>query len=247
LKYVFANHRTWYKNPVGKLVYLASTLTDHIIVVSKSEWTLIESALGKKLSDRYVLVYNGIPSNQVVKPVMRPAKLRGKVIFCSTSRLVDAKGVRELITAFTRLAAELPNVHLWIAGDGPQAEEFKKLSTSSTIEFLGYLKNPLPCLAASDVFVHPSYHEAFSLSLVEATKLGLPIVACAVGGNPEIVDETNGILVAAKNSDALYAAMLKLAEDSDLRKMYGDASRKRFEQDFAFETIVENEVIPLYG
>lgn len=248
LKYVFANQNIWYKNPVGKLVYCASTLANAIAIVSQGEWRLIEQTLGRGLNKkRFVLIYNGVLDKQVVA-FKRPGELTKSIIFSCSSRLVTTKGIGELIKAYKNIHSTYPNTHLWLIGDGPEAESFKLMAKDEpSIEFLGFSDNPLTYVKASDIFIHPSYNEAFSLSLIEATMLGKPIIACDVGGNSEIVhDGSNGILVSVKNVVALKDAMEKLVMDSDKREKYGKASRKYYEEQFVFETIVKDKYIPLY-
>jgi glycosyltransferase involved in cell wall biosynthesis len=115
------------------------------------------------------------------------------------------------------------------------------------IVFHGFSINPLPQVAIADVFVHPSHNEAFSLSLIEAAKLGLPIIACNVGGNPEIVaDGQNGLLVPPQNPDALYRAMKQLATNRTLRLKMGAAGEEKYHEGFEFETIVKEKYLPLY-
>ena len=75
LKYVFANHKKWYKNPVGKLVYFASKLADRITLVSFSEKKLIEDALGQSLPAKYKVIHNGVVDSY--KPINKyPIKIR---------------------------------------------------------------------------------------------------------------------------------------------------------------------------
>lgn len=247
LKYVFANHQTWYKNPVGKTVYLASKLAHAIAIVSLGEQQLIEKSLGKKLDERFHLIYNGVP-DLPVKPTAKSEDLKGKVIFCATSRLVKAKGIGELLSAFKNIYATNKNVHLWLVGSGPEEKKFKKQAEDSTaIEFLSFRNDALEYVAACDIFVHPSYNEAFSLSLIEAAMLGRPIIACRVGGNPEIVhDNQNGLLIPPKDEVALENAMKELLNDAFIRDDYGSHGRKLYEENFRFEDIVKQCYLPLY-
>jgi glycosyltransferase involved in cell wall biosynthesis len=244
LKYVFQNHTVWYKNPVGKLVYAASRLANSVTLVSNSEQQLIESALGHAVPSNFEVIHNGV-LDEKIRPVSRKADV---IVFCATSRLVTAKGIGELITAFKDLSTQYANIRLWLVGDGPEQEKFKKLADShDQIAFTGHSDAPLTYVAACDVFVHPSYHEGFSLSLVEAAMLAKPLIACNVGGNPEIVkDRVTGSLITEKNSQELMDAMEQLIEKPELRKQLGNNARKLFVQDFQFDRLVKERFIPLY-
>lgn len=247
LKYIYANHKTWYKNPVGKLVYATSRLADAITLVSHSEQRLVSAALGKTLSNHYVVVPNGVV-DRAVTPYAGPLKKVGSFTFCATSRLVTAKGIGELIDAFALFVQKNPEAQLWLVGDGPEADKFKKQAGDTPgITFFGHSDTPLEFVASSDVFVHPSYHEGFSISLIEAAMLSKPIVACNVGGNPEIVhDHETGLLIPEKNASALLAAMETLYNQPSLAANLGAGARQLYEKDYQFDKIVTDTLLPLY-
>lgn len=241
LKYIYMNHKRWYKNPVGKLVYLASKLADHVTIISFSEKKMIEEALGKTLPVNYEVIHIGVTDNY--KPSTRKDD---RLVFVSTSRLVKAKGIRELIEAFKLIND--PNVVLKLYGDGPDATYFKSLASGvKNIEFLGHVDDVIRALRNSDVLVHPSYHEGFGLSLVEAEMCGLPIIACNVGSIPEIVrDGVSGILVRPKNTKDLAKAMSFVIKSPKLRTDMGEAGRQIFLSNFQFDKIVIEKFLPLY-
>lgn len=245
LKYIFQNHRVWYKNPVGKLVYLSSKLAHHITLVSKSEKRLIEAQIGHTLPSKYIVIHNGV-NDQYSK--LKPAQTKKKsTVFVATSRLVTSKGIGELIDAFKSLSHSEKS-ELWLLGEGLEEKKFRQQAgDTTTIKFLGFPKNALQRVADADVFIHPSYHEGFSISLVEAAMLGKPIIACDVGGNGEIItNNRNGLLVAARDSEALRKAMLELLKNSTKRKKMGIESREIYLTDFVFSQIVEERFVPLY-
>ena len=77
--------------------------------------------------------------------------------------------------------------------------------------------------------------------------LGLPIIATSVGGNTEIIiNETTGLLVPAKDSQALRRVMARLYEDAKLRSKLGSSAREQYLGQFVFSNIVSSEFIPLY-
>lgn len=242
LKYIWQNHSTWYKNPLGKLVYLASHHAHNVTLVSNAEKHQIETTLGHSLPKKFTVIHNGA-NDTPVQPVKRP---KGSTVFVATSRMVTAKGIGELIQAFRRLSVKTPE--LWLLGEGPEKKHFQEeAGQAKNIKFLNFPTNALDYVAAADVFVHPSYNEGFSISLVEAAMLGKPIIACNVGGNPEIViNNKNGLLVKPRDVDSLYAAMTELAKQSELRDSFGKQSRTLYEKDFIFSQIVTERFLPLY-
>lgn len=248
LKYIFRNHAVYYKNPVGKLVYLTSKLASSITLVSDSERQLVAAALGRSdLPERFQVVHNGITPTAIPAKEL-PDRQKGSFIYCATSRLVNAKGIGELLTAFNSVHAQHTDTRLWLVGDGPDMAGFQKMAAGdSSVTFFGHQDAPLPYVAAADVFVHPSHHEGFSLSLVEAAMLAKPIIACDVGGNPEIIrhDDT-GLLVPARSADRLRDAMLTLYQDRQLASRLARSAHRTYERSFTFDRIVGERFTPLY-
>lgn len=242
LKYVYMNHSTWYKNPVGKFVYIVGKLADQITIESYSEKRLIEQSVGKTLPKNYSVIHIGVVDTY--KPVKR--KTTNKVIFVSTSRLVEAKGIRELIEAFKSIDSSTAVLRL--CGDGPDAAEFKSLAANTdSIEFLGHVSNVAEVLQNADVLVHPTHHEGFGLSLVEAEMCSLPIIASNIDSIPEIVkDGVSGILVKPRSVKELAQAINLLIESPGRRRDMGQAGRQIFLDNFQFDIIVKEKFLPLY-
>lgn len=245
LKHVWKNLRIWYKNPVGKLVYIAAHFAHAITVVSKSEQRLVTTNLEQSSVVRKLqVVYNGVldTANAYIPSNAHP------FTFCVASRLVVDKGIGEVIDAYKLLVVDLPDSQLLLMGDGPDAAKFKEQAKDiPSIIFLGHQSEPLVVMAEADVFVHPTYHEGFSVALVEAGMLGLPIVATSVGGNVEIINNNHtGLLVPIKDTFALSQAMRRLASDASLRRTLGHAARQQYLENYQFDHIVVASFIPLY-
>ncbi len=247
LKYIYANYPIWYKNLIGKLVFGCSKLAHCVSMVSKSEQKLVTAALGKSLPSNHKVIYNGV-SSKPIKKVSRPTNAQKDIIFACSSRLVVTKGIGELIEAFILAQKTLPETRLYLFGEGPDENKFKLLANDNRrIEFKGFPDNALAQIADCDVFVHPSYHEGFSISLVEATKLGLPVIACDVGGNSEIIrNNVNGLLVPSKDAEALSKAMTNLAANKQLRAKLSKASEETYKRDFILEDIIKEQFLPIY-
>lgn len=247
LKHVWRNIGIWYKNPVGKLVYLAAKFADVITVVSNSELRLVGNNLNKDnhIRKKMHVIYNGVED---VSSKYENNDHKGQFVFCTVSRLVTDKGIKEIIEAFNILSTEHPKLGLEIIGDGPEEEKFKKIAKDSkNINFRGYQKDPLEYIASSDVYLHATYHEGFSVSLVEASMMKVPIIATAVGGNLEIIhDNQTGLLAPVKDVNALYEAMKLLYKDDKLRQKLANNARIQYEKNFQFDQIVKEKFIPIY-
>lgn len=246
LKHIWKHVTIWYKNPVGKLVALAGRLAHSITVVSRSEQRLVTVNLSphSPLRAKITVAYNGVEDRHDAYPRARHASFT----FCIAGRLVVDKGISEAIAAFGQFHAAHPSSQLLLVGDGPDRAEFEQQAKQLPIHFLGHHTDPLPEVVRADVYLHPTYHEGFSVSLVEASMLGLPIIATNVGGNPEIIHhETTGLLIPAKDSAALASAMARLYEDPNLRKTLAENARQQFIDQFIFRQIVAEKFIPLYN
>lgn len=247
LKYIYVNHGSRIKNPIGKLVFICSQLANTVTLVSNSEKNLVTKTLDRPLPSNYRVIHNGVRSEDI-KRVPRIPSHRNDVIFACTSRLVKTKGIGELMRAFIKTQERYPTCRLYIFGEGPGEAQFKKIATNNErIEFKGFPPNTLNQLADCDVFVHPSHHEGFSISLIEAAKLGLAIVACPVGGNTEIITNGyNGLLVPVSNVDVLADAMIKLAKNPNERHKLGNNAKRTYRREFILEDIIKEKFIPLY-
>jgi glycosyltransferase involved in cell wall biosynthesis len=174
------------------------------------------------------------------------------IVVAFVGRLIYAKGVQDLISAFSRVKATAPEVILLIVGDGPYKTNLENLAyqtkCASSILFLGQRNQDevIDLLSATDIFVNPSYSEGLGISMIEAASIGLPIIATDVGGTREIVTtDKTGILVKAGDVRQLAEELCRLRADRELRGKLGDNARMLVEQKFNWDKITE-EYIKLY-
>ncbi|MBU1260892.1 MAG: glycosyltransferase [Planctomycetes bacterium] len=135
-------------------------------------------------------------------------------VFATAGRLAPTKGQHYLISAFARIKKQLTNAELLIVGTGELKDELAKQAADwgcdSSVHFLGRIKNMPEFYSAIDVFVLPSVAEGLPRTLIEAMAAGVLCIASDIGSIPEILDNGRlGLLVPAKNADALADAMLK--------------------------------------
>jgi len=127
-------------------------------------------------------------------------------------RLVAEKGLRELLDACRTLSATRPRLRLVLVGEGPMREEIvARLAADTTLQVtLAGAQPPAEVarwMSASDLVTLPSYSEGHPNVLVEALACGRPVVATPVGGIPEVVDAESGILVPARDAQALATGL----------------------------------------
>ncbi len=165
------------------------------------------------------------------------------ILIISTGRITEEKGFGDLTDVILKFA-EQKNVKFIIIGKGSYLETMKdrlQVQINNKQVFLtGYQKNVDDFLSASDVFTILTWHETLCNSVIEASGAGLPVVAAAVGGVPEIIDDNkSGFLIKARDTENAYRRLLRLVEDSALRKKFGSNGREKIKSVFATEKIVQ--------
>jgi glycosyltransferase involved in cell wall biosynthesis len=147
-------------------------------------------------------------------------------------RLVDQKGCDDLISAFAALVAEGAPVRLVIVGDGPLRPALEArvvdLGLADRVEFLGFRDDAAALMATMDIVAVPSLFEPFGIVAVEAMVQARPVVASAVGGLTETVEDgVTGRLVPPGNPQRLAEALRDLVRSSATRLQMGRAARQR--------------------
>jgi glycosyltransferase involved in cell wall biosynthesis len=198
---------------------------------------------GWDVPEHVVTVHNGIVA------LSRPGAGRGvrerlglaadDLVVSMVTVLRRGKGHDAAVAAVSALDDRFPRLRLVIAGDGPDREEIERLAEplGSRVVMTGHLDEVMELLDATDVLLHPTHLDAFPTALLEAMAAGVPIVATAVGGIPEIVEPgTSGVLVASPpDPGAIAGALAPLLEDEQLRRRLGERGRERFEREFTAE------------
>ncbi|MFQ5677961.1 MAG: glycosyltransferase family 4 protein [Gemmatimonadota bacterium] len=164
-------------------------------------------------------------------------------------RLVERKGVEVLVRALPRILARRP-ARLTIVGEGSRERNIRAAATASGVEpvirFAGHVsREELSRLYATcDLFVLPAVVDAkgdtegLGVVLLEALRFARPVVASAVGGIPDIVqDGRSGWLVPPGDPAALAGAILRIAADPEAARRIGEAGRRRVERRFSWERI----------
>ena len=166
-------------------------------------------------------------------------------------RLVPKNGVEYFVRALPEIRRRVHGVRARLIGDGPERERLemlaRELRVEESLEFVGARPHAeMPeLLGSGDLAIFPSLMEATSVAALEAMACGLPVVATAVGGLAEIVDEEVGTLVPPADPDALARAVATLLADADLRKL-GAAARARVTARWSNDRLVERH-LEVYG
>src|SRR6266566_672968 len=230
--YAFASHfsraseRLLYKDIERALAPLAT----RVVCVCDAEARLARS-IGPR--GRVRVVHSGIapPAPGGVAPQLAELGRRGPVIGALTL-LRPGKGLQTLLAAAPLVLERHADVQLAIVGEGPDLEQLREqaraLGVAGAVHFLGPTRDPTRELRGMDVFVHPSWAEAFPYAILEAMALGLPIVASDVGGiGDAIVHGESGLLTPPRDERALAKALAELLSDRQRAAKLGHAALAR--------------------
>jgi glycosyltransferase involved in cell wall biosynthesis len=193
------------------------------------------------------VIYNGIDPGPPADPRMRRMRrdslgISDDMLLVGTvARLDPVKNLATLIDAIGQVAGRR-RAGLLVIGDGPERQALETIARESAVpaatRFLGHRDDAREWLAACDVYANSSVSEGVSLTILEAMAAGLPVVATAVGGTPEVVDESCGRLVPPRSARAMADAIMALAESPALRRDLGRAARARVEDRFTIDRMV---------
>ncbi|MGQ9531461.1 MAG: glycosyltransferase [Desulfotomaculales bacterium] len=223
--------------PVALANRVMSRLWDGVIAVSEA---VARQVLAQGLpAEKVRVILNGVRLERFDVGGSRQQAREGfgfgadELVIGSVGRLAPEKGFDVLLEAVAVAASRL-NRHLrvLIAGDGPcraQLEaQARRLRLGPRVLFVGHYQDIPRALAALDLFVLPSRHEACSLALLEALAAGVPVIASRTGGNVEVIGESGAaLLVPPGQAGELANAICLLATDPELRRRLGRLGRER--------------------
>lgn len=163
------------------------------------------------------------------------------------AQLIGRKGHRYLFSALPEIIKEFPSVKTLVFGKGPLQSQLEGLvceqGISDCVQFAGFRTDMDRILPNLDIVVHPALREGLGVSLLQAALVGVPIVASAVGGIPEIViDGETGYLTQPGDVDAISSSILKLLRDPELARQLGENGRKLVFSEFSVDQMVEGNL-----
>jgi glycosyltransferase involved in cell wall biosynthesis len=255
---------TWHVDPSYDLDNLRSTWNyrllemtsmralDHSIAVSKataSAWVRRCVFSSQRATDTITVVHNGVDVARLKRvDSIQAAKAKhgwdGRLAIGSVGRLEAAKGYEFLLRALPEIFKSNAEVVVRIAGSGELLGQLKALAAElglgDRVEFLGFTANVKDFLESIDIYVQPSLCEALPMAILEASAVGVPVVASNVGGVAEcVVDGQTGFTVPPRDAEALGKAIAKLVFDSTLRMHMGMAACELVRENFRNDQMVE--------
>jgi glycosyltransferase involved in cell wall biosynthesis len=223
---------------------LTARLADAVVAPSEATAAELRADYGVR---EVTVIPNGValpPS-----PTAAPRHLSGGPLIAFAGRLRTRKAAAVLLAAMPSVLARVPGARLLVLGGGEQeaavAAMVRRLGLAAAMELPGVLPRSevVRRLAGADLFCLPSTYEGLPLAILEAMSLGLPVVATAVSGNPEAVEHgVSGLLVPPESASALADALVELLLDPERRVRMGAAARRRVEERFAIDGVVDRHL-----
>jgi sugar transferase (PEP-CTERM/EpsH1 system associated) len=232
---------------------LSRLVVDRYITVSQdlADWLVRDIGVPRR---RVAAIYNGVdtarffpaPAEGVLPDGFAPP---GSFVIGTIGRLEQVKDQPTLAAAFCRLIARRPELRqrlrLAIVGDGnlrgPLERMLAEHDASALAWLPGYRSDAPALLRALDLFVLPSQREGISNTILEAMATAKPVLATAVGGSPEIVEDgVTGSLVPPSDPEAMAARLLAYVDDPGLAVAHGRAGHARVLERFSLAAMLDN-------
>ena len=174
----------------------------------------------------------------------------GKTLVVVVARATYQKGLDILVRVVAQVLRSRNDVHFVVAGEGPLLDSIRALAREQKVDaymhFAGHVASPYTLLHAADLFLLTSRWEALPISIVEAMRAGLPVVAADVGGVRELVDSETGAVVPMGDVGAFSDHVLRIAAADDLRAQMSRAALKRGQEERFSPAFVHKEFERLY-
>lgn len=225
-----------------KIERLAAKWTNHIICVSDYDRQL---ALNYSVASEVKLrtIHNGIPLIEDTN-IAYPDK--GNVVnIIMVARFSEPKDQKQLLDALYNLDCR-DRCLVRLVGDGENLAATKSHAIQlklTNVEFLGTRTDVINLLSQASIFVLSSNWEGFPLTILEAMRAGLPVVASDVGGVSEaVVDGQTGYLIPRGDAKYMAHCLEKLINNPELRVDMGKKARERFMQNFTIREMIEKTI-----
>ena len=192
------------------------------------------------------VIYNGLDLAEYDRLPCEPLVIRdtSEVLLGSAGRLTRQKGQLVLVELARELMRRGRSVRILVAGKGPRRDALlnraRELGVEKNIILTGFVNNMRSFMATIDIFLLPSLWEGFGYVLVEAMASRLPVIASRVSSNPEVVvDRRTGFLIDKVSAEGLAEKVETLIDDPELRREMGEEGRKRVEEEFSLDGMME--------
>lgn len=236
--------------PIGKSWIARARYRSADCILANSQWVADQAAASGAPRGKLRVVHEGAEVPEPLKPAQRAQARRrwgvaeGTPLLGCVGVLLPDKGQECLIRALVEVRKDFPEARLLLAGDGPCREKLQKLAEelklTEAVIFAGFVKEVESVHAALDVFLLPSFFEAFNNSLLAAMAYEIPSIAFSRGALTEIIEEgKSGLFVSGPDVGEIRGAVKRILQDRDFAGKLGAAGRTRVSENFTAEHMVE--------
>jgi glycosyltransferase involved in cell wall biosynthesis len=232
--------------------------SDRIITISNRQRDEIAHTFRIASPDKVSVIPLGLELDDLLATTSRDRTLREALGWRSDAfvvgyvgRLVPIKDAATLLAGFAALVSQCPHARLLIVGDGELRASLESttrdLRIDSYVHFAGWRRDLTRVYGAMDVVALTSRNEGTPVAIIEALAAGVPVVATAVGGVPDVVrDKETGLLISPGDPTALANALLRLSSDAELCQRLSASGRQDVAQRFGSKRLVA-DIAALYS
>lgn len=178
------------------------------------------------------LVYNGIDLTQCI--AKKNTQIVSRVKILHVGRFAPQKNHEMMVEAFADVVRDYPNSELDLVGDGDLVNNVRKkvteLGIQERVHFVGLLDKVYEKMSESDIFILPSKYEGMPITLIEAMATGLPIVATAVGGVPDMIENGKSGILVGVSKEEITKGIEDLIKDVKLRETVSNGALRKAAQ-----------------
>jgi glycosyltransferase involved in cell wall biosynthesis len=242
-------------NRLARFIFVE--LIDRLICVSEKNREARAARLYTP-SEKTRVVVNGVDPDDfmAIDPAVL-SRLRRDLRIPTTARVVGSvvrfnpeKGLNYLLDAMPAVLARCPDSYLLLVGDGPLRTELEnqatRLGIRERVRFAGFHADPRPYLALMDAFVLPVPVGSMSIGLLEAMAMRRAVIITFGGAGEAVAHEESGLWAPPRDPQALAQSIIRLLENPELARAYGEAARQRVEEQFS-ATAVARKLSSIYN
>jgi sugar transferase (PEP-CTERM/EpsH1 system associated) len=235
--------RVWFRR-------FAYEIADRVFAVSSQLRDLHARRTGFAGS-KFAVIHNGVDRQRFFPDAETRVRTRmelglsdGEFCIGCVGNFFPVKGHITMLQSLKRFAANVKDWRLVLIGEGPERSQLESFvdghpEWKQRVSFLGLSHRVPEMMNAMDLYVLPSVAEGISNSLLEAMATGLPVIATATGGNPEVViDGESGLLFPVGDADALTDHLLLLEAGRDRRRLLASQALRRVQKEFSLESMI---------
>lgn len=209
------------------------------VAITPITQTSIEKYYGLN-RNKVPIVYNGIDLTHCI--AKKNTQIGSQTKILHVGRFAPQKNHEMMVEAFADVVRDYPHCELDLVGDGDLVNSVRQkvteLGIKEKVHFLKLLDNVYEKMSESDIFILPSKYEGMPISLIEAMATGLPIVATAVGGVPDMIENGKSGILVGVSKEEIAKGLVMLIEDTTLRENVSQGAKERAVQ-FSLENMTK--------